>query len=89
MQKNIGLVYMLGELNNIEKWQVQAVRALYSSSSILFLSVIPPGAENPPSFPSLRIIRWQGIISGSGFLASVLPTARLALGRPDFFANRP
>ena len=66
----------------------QALRALYSSVSILFLKEIPPGAEKPPILPSVRSTRWQGIIRGNGLLARALPTARLAECRPAFFANQ-
>ncbi len=47
-----------------------------------FLSFLPPGAEKPPVWPSERIMRWQGIIRGIGFLAKTFATARAELGWP-------
>ena len=60
-----------------------------SWSSNLFFILIPPTPEKPPDLPLLQLMRWQGIISASGFLERALPTARAALGLPILPANFP
>ena len=38
--------------------------------------------------PSVRITRWQGMMTGIGLLASAVPTARTAAGRPISLATQ-
>ncbi len=47
----------------------------------IFVS-IPPGPLYPPSPPSIRTTRWQGIYGAYGFFAIAFATARTALGLP-------
>jgi hypothetical protein len=50
----------------------------------------PPGAEKPPILPPAASTRWQGMISGAGFLAIASPTSRAALRpAPTFVASAP
>ena len=53
----------------------------FSRVRSLFLRVIPPGAEKPARQPSVRMTRWQGIISGNGFRARAFATARAEWGQ--------
>jgi len=55
---------------------------LSSCLSILFLSVTPPEAENPPILPLAQVTLWQAITSGSGFFANTPPTALAAPAWP-------
>ncbi len=59
----------------------------FSCDNSCFFRDSPPGAEKPPSFLSVLIILWQGIIRGMGFLLSAVPTARLAAGLCIILAN--
>jgi hypothetical protein len=51
------------------------------------LAADPPGAEKPPILPPAAKTRWQGMISGTGFLAMAWPTSRAASGA-DFRRER-
>jgi len=75
-----------GYKSSVDKFYCKVDEDLSCLSSFAFV-LIPPGAVNPPIWPSLRTIRWQGIINGKGFLASAFPTALAALVRPIFFAR--
>jgi len=72
-------------VRGVQGGQDAAARA--SSSSMAFLNRGPPSAEKPPSLPSERTIRWQGMTRGTGLSAMAAPTARAAAGCPTAVAS--
>ena len=64
-------------------------RAMPSSSSRRAFIATPPGAENPPAFPSEARTRWHGTASSSGLRPKAWPTARAAPRFPSRAAISP
>ena len=64
-------------------------RILFSSSCHINLALRASPPPKNPNDPSLFITLWQGIKSGKGLLAMVVPTNREALGRPMDLAISP